>query len=101
MLSEFPYRALLFPCQVEVQIHLSNIWHNEVEVEIMTDGQSASLSRCQVPIWSLGPGFSFLTLADFLMWGALSDESLVGAVTLKFKSPRPHDLILISHSRLP
>jgi hypothetical protein len=42
---------------------------------ITTDGQSASLSWCQAPIWDLGPDFYYSqTGADFLMWGALSDE---------------------------
>jgi hypothetical protein len=41
----------------------------------MTDGQSASLSWCQAPIWVLRPdSFFSLTLAGLSMWGALSDE---------------------------
>jgi hypothetical protein len=32
----------------------------EVEVEAVTDGQSASLSWCQAPIWNSWPDFSFL-----------------------------------------
>jgi hypothetical protein len=42
---------------------------------IMTDGQSASLSWCQAPIWGLRPDFYYCrTVAGLLMWGALSDE---------------------------
>jgi hypothetical protein len=42
---------------------------------ITTDGQSASLSWCQAPIWDLRSDFySCQTGAVFLMWGALSDE---------------------------
>jgi hypothetical protein len=33
----------------------------EVEVEVTTDGQSASLSWCRAPIWNLWPEFSFLS----------------------------------------
>jgi hypothetical protein len=41
----------------------------------MADGQPASLSRCQAPIWGLQPNFYYcLTFAGLLMWGALSDE---------------------------
>jgi hypothetical protein len=40
---------------------------------VTTDGQSASLSWRQAPIWDLRPIF-FLTAAGLLMWGALSDE---------------------------
>jgi hypothetical protein len=41
----------------------------------MTDGQSASLSSCQAPIWGLRPDLYYCqTVAGLLMWGALSDE---------------------------
>jgi hypothetical protein len=41
----------------------------------VTDGQSASLSWYQAPLWNSWPDiFSVLTVAGFLMWGALSDE---------------------------
>jgi hypothetical protein len=42
-----------------------------------TDGQSASLSCCQAPIWGLRPDFYYCqTVAGLLMWGALSDERM-------------------------
>jgi hypothetical protein len=42
---------------------------------ITTDGQSASLSWCQAPIWGLRPDFYYCqTVAGLLMWGAFSDE---------------------------
>jgi hypothetical protein len=42
---------------------------------IMTDGQSASVSWCQAPIWGPRPNFYYCeTVSGFLMWGALSDE---------------------------
>jgi hypothetical protein len=42
---------------------------------ITTDGQSASLSWCQAPIWGLRPDFYYCqTIAVLFMWGALSDE---------------------------
>jgi hypothetical protein len=37
--------------------------------------QSASLSWNKAPIWGLGPDLYYCqTVADLLMWGALSDE---------------------------
>jgi hypothetical protein len=45
------------------------------ESYITTDGQSASLSWCQAPIWGLGPDFYYCqTIAGLLMRGSLSDE---------------------------
>jgi hypothetical protein len=42
---------------------------------MMTEGQSASLSWCQAPIWGLRPDFYYChTDAGLLMWGAFSDE---------------------------
>jgi hypothetical protein len=42
---------------------------------ITTDGQSASLSWCQAPVWGLWPNFYYCqTIAGLLMWSALSDE---------------------------
>jgi hypothetical protein len=44
----------------------------------MTDGQSASLSWNKALIWSLRPDFYFCqSVADLLMWGALSNEKRV------------------------
>jgi hypothetical protein len=42
---------------------------------ITTDGQSASLSCYQAPIWGLWPDFYYCqTIAGFFIWGALSEE---------------------------
>jgi hypothetical protein len=42
---------------------------------ITTDGQSASLSWYQAPIWGLWPDFCYCqTIEGFLIWGALSHE---------------------------
>jgi hypothetical protein len=42
------------------------------QIYVTTDGQSASLSSCQAPIWSLRPNFYYChTVAGLLMWGAL------------------------------
>jgi hypothetical protein len=49
---------------------------------VTTDGQSASLSWCQAPIWDLKPDFFCLTVAGLLMWGALSDERTVLSFTM-------------------
>jgi hypothetical protein len=51
--------------------------HNTARLKsyVTTDGQSASMSWCEAPIWDLRPDFFFcLTVAVLLMWGALSDE---------------------------
>jgi hypothetical protein len=42
---------------------------------ITTDGQSASLSWYQAPIWGLWPDFYYFhTITGLSIWGALSDE---------------------------
>jgi hypothetical protein len=42
---------------------------------VTTDGQSANMSWCQVPILDLRTDFYFCqTVADLLIWGALSGE---------------------------
>jgi hypothetical protein len=44
-------------------------------VTYSADGQSASLSWCQAPIWCLRPDIYYCqTVAGLLMWSALSDE---------------------------
>jgi hypothetical protein len=44
---------------------------------VMTDGQSASLSSCQAPIWGPRPDFLCCqTLTGLWMLGALSDERM-------------------------
>jgi hypothetical protein len=43
---------------------------------VTTNGQSASLSWCQAPIWGLIPDFYICQTAGLLMWGALSDERM-------------------------
>jgi hypothetical protein len=73
---------------------------------ITTDGQSASLSWCQAPMWGPWPYFYYYqTVADLLMWGALSDEGRVGSLELLLvlagtailgsESRRTHDRILL------
>jgi hypothetical protein len=47
----------------------------KVKSYVTTDGQSASLSWREAHIWGPRPDFYYCqTLADLLMWGALSDE---------------------------
>jgi hypothetical protein len=42
---------------------------------VTTNGHSASLSSCQAPMWGLRLEFYYCqTVADLLMWGAVSDE---------------------------
>jgi hypothetical protein len=78
---------------------------------VTTDGQSASLSWCQAPIWGLRPDFYCCqTVAGLLMWGALSDERTGLPFTIA-AGPRqrshfrvPSSVVLIftvSYSRLP
>jgi hypothetical protein len=44
---------------------------------VMTDGQPASLSWCQVPIWGLQTDcYYYQPLSGLLMWSALSDERM-------------------------
>jgi hypothetical protein len=85
----------LCPVVVEVGVEV---------IRITTDCQSDRLSWCRAPIWSPWPDLSFrLTIAGFLMWGALSDErmGLARSVTLGLKSRRTHGHILLYHLRLP
>jgi hypothetical protein len=70
---------------------------------VTTDGQSASLSLCQAPIWGLRPDFYFCqTVASLLMWGALSDERVGLSFTIaagpslpaqSFSGPSPAGLM--------
>jgi hypothetical protein len=65
--------------QVSVFVSQMRLWNpawvSEWVSYITTDGQSASLSWCQAPIWGLWPDFYYCqTIAGLLMWGALSGE---------------------------
>jgi hypothetical protein len=54
---------------------LSAVYPNQSQRNVTTDGQSASLSLCQAPIWGPRPDFYYCqTVAGLLMWGVLSDE---------------------------
>jgi hypothetical protein len=80
---------------------------------VATDGQSASLSWRQAPIWDLRTDFYYCqTIASMLRWGALSDErtglpftiaaGLASAVILGPEScgtRDPRDHILLSQIR--
>jgi hypothetical protein len=79
-----------------------------VESYVTTNGQSASLSWNEAPIWGLRPDFYYCqTVAGLLMWGALSDVRtglsfiiaagpLASAVILGSESHGTHDHILLS-----
>jgi hypothetical protein len=75
----------------------------------MTDGQSASPSWYRAPIWRLRPdNVVCLKIADFLMWGTLSDEreGTIASGPCQIchswsKSRRVYNHILLSHLRLP
>jgi hypothetical protein len=65
------------------------------QIYVTTDGQSASLSWCQAPIWGLRPYFYYChTVADLLMCVTLSDERTDLSFTIA-AGPRKH-----SHSRV-
>jgi hypothetical protein len=80
---------------------------------VTTDGQSASLSWCQAPIWGSRPDLYYCqTVASFLMWDALSDERTGLALTIAAGSRQhshfwvrvPQDswkYFTVSDSRLP
>jgi hypothetical protein len=67
-------RDFLFVASYDSQAHGGRI-RPQSQSYITTDGQSASLSLCQAPIWGLRPDFYYCqTVAGLLMWGVLSDE---------------------------
>jgi hypothetical protein len=80
---------------------------------VTTDGQSASLSWCQAPMWGLRPDLYYCrTFAGMLMWGALSDERMGLPFTIAAGAPQrshsrvrvPQDIwpyFTVSDSRLP
>jgi hypothetical protein len=66
-------RGCLLPgthnCTVPSQVKLKRY--------VTTDGQSASVSRCQAPIWGLRSDIYYCqAVVGLLMWGALSDERM-------------------------
>jgi hypothetical protein len=72
-----------------------NLSESESESYVMTDGQSASLSWNRSPIWGLRPDLYYCqTVADLLMWSALSDER-TGLLFTIAAGPRQR-----SHSRV-
>jgi hypothetical protein len=77
---------------------------------VTTDGQSASLSWNEAPIWGLRPDLYYcLTVAGLLIWGALSDErtglslqlllAFASAVIFGSESRRTRGHILLSQIR--
>jgi hypothetical protein len=65
---------------------------------VMIDGQSASLSWCQAPIWGLRRDFYYCqTVACLLMWGALSDERTGLPFTIA-AGPSPAEFVTIFYS---
>jgi hypothetical protein len=56
----------------------SAISQSQSQSYVTTDGQSASLSWNEAPVWGLRPDLYYCqTVACLLMWGALSDERTV------------------------
>jgi hypothetical protein len=75
---------------------------SDSESHVTTNGQSASLSWCQAPIWDLQSDLYYLqTVACLLMWGALSDERvcrlqlLLASPAQSFSGPSPVGLVTI------
>jgi hypothetical protein len=63
---------------VDIQPHLQtgvSYSASQSQFYITTDGQSASQSWNEAPMWGLQPDIYYChTVAGLLMWGALSDE---------------------------
>jgi hypothetical protein len=71
-------------------------YESESESYVTIVGQSTSLSCNKAPIWGLGPDiYYFQTVADLLIWGALSNERTNLSFTIS-AGPRQR-----SHSRAP
>jgi hypothetical protein len=70
--------------------------NSESESYSTTDGQSASLSWNNAPVWGLRPDFYYCqSVAGLFLWGALSDERTGLSFTI-VAGPRQR-----SHSRVP
>jgi hypothetical protein len=81
-------------CRLSTRPHSTRLKSSQSQNYVMTEGQSASLSWCQAPIWALRPDFYYReTVAIFLMWDALSDERMGLPFTI-VAGPRQHN-----HSR--
>jgi hypothetical protein len=94
----------------EDSLHFDSDSESESECYNTTYGQSASLSWCQSPICGLRADFYYCqTVADLLIWGALSDERTglpfsIAAGTHQSSNtwvrvPRTRDHILLSQIR--
>jgi hypothetical protein len=77
--------------------------HSQSQSYVTTDGQSASLSWCQAPIW--GPRLDFYycqTVAGFIMWGALSEERMgLSFITVPGPRQRNHSRIWVTRDSWP
>jgi hypothetical protein len=93
--------------QITQSLSHESTYGSQSQSYITTDGQSASLSWYQDPIWGLWPDFYYCqTTAGLLIWGALSEERtdlsfiiaavFASAVILRSESRGAHDLILLS-----
>jgi hypothetical protein len=67
-----------------LESQISTLFEFKVIVKvILADGQSASLSWNEAPIWGLRPDIYYCqTVAGLLMWSALSDERTVLSFTI-------------------
>jgi hypothetical protein len=74
---------------------LLGLTNNQSQSYVTTNGQSASLSCCQAPIWNPRPYFRYCqTLMGFLMWGVLTDKRIGLSYTIA-AGPHQH-----CHSRV-
>jgi hypothetical protein len=112
--TALPNRQLRLHCSthsflIRAQGLLSQTDSSQSKSYVTTDGQLPSLSWCQAPIWGLRLDFYYCqTVADFLVWGALSDErtgllqllvTLASALIIGFESRGTRDHIFLSQIR--
>jgi hypothetical protein len=76
-IPDFPFRRLVRVAGLRWRYSTPPPHGIQSQSYVTTDGQSASLSWFQAPIWGLLPDLCYcLTFEVFLMWGALSDERM-------------------------
>jgi hypothetical protein len=86
------------------QLQPSTTWTTtQTQIYVTTDGQSATLSWCEIPIWGPRPDFDYCqTVASLLMWGALSDEKTGLSFTIAAgPRPRSHSWVRVPRDSWP
>jgi hypothetical protein len=95
----------LFRCTPSILIYywLHSQSQSQCQCYVMTDGQSASLSWCQAPVWGLRPDFYYCQkVAGLLMWDAVSDERTgMPFTTAAGPRQRSHSWVRVSRDSWP